>query len=60
MLLGKGLFSLPTPSTHSCLPEEDEAACPTSWEVGPRRAGQGGQEDLIKGRKAEVTGFPKP
>lgn len=41
------------------LPEEGEAACPTRWEVGPGRAGQGDQEDLIKGRKAEVTVFPK-
>lgn len=51
MLLGKGPFSPPTPSTHSCLPGEDEAACPTTREVGPIRAGQGDQEDLIRAEK---------
>ena len=59
VLLVKDHFSPPTPSTSSCRPEEDEAACPTPWEVDPSRAGQGSQEHLIKGRKAEVTGCPK-
>ena len=64
MVLGKGSLSL-LPTFHPllpALPEENVAAHPTPrevGEVGPGRAGQGDQEGLIKGGKAEVTGFPE-